>query len=96
MNLGRPGERTDMGLYLAVKRVGRLYHPSPRRWVRKNHNFLFFYVVGLNTGMMFRHRGDPTHLAEAFSIAYLALIALHWWARRGPKDEEPPASSDAS
>jgi hypothetical protein len=71
-----------MSLYLAVKRVSRLFHP--RRWVRANVDRLFFYAVGLFTGMYIapssQHSDRITYSAMA---TFLAIIALQWWAKRG-------------
>ncbi|HEX4797529.1 MAG TPA: hypothetical protein VH370_27290 [Humisphaera sp.] len=82
-----------MGLALALKRVNRLYHPSPRRWIRRNYLFIFFYVTGLFTGT-YIHVESKVMMIWAIAI-YFALYALRWWAGWDLKSDSPSQANDA-
>jgi hypothetical protein len=72
-----------MSLYLAFKRVGRFYKPSPRRWIRENYTAISFYTIGLFTGLMASTPSFSSRVNYAFMAAMWLLVAMKWWADKG-------------
>lgn len=77
-----------MGLCLAFKRVGRLYRPTPRPWLRKNLGSIALYVTGIYTGVLIAPHGNLRSVNDAFIVTMIALIILRWWAEREPITRE--------
>lgn len=71
-----------MSLALAIKRAYRSFDPSPRRWVKRNYNFIFFYLVGLYTGLLVSGN-DPSLTSKWFVAIFVIMIGLKWWAGVG-------------
>jgi hypothetical protein len=71
-----------MGVALAFKRLGRVYHPSPRRFIRANISQLSLLAVGISFGMYSEclHKFGPEQLVYVTTAAFFALIVLRWWA----------------
>ena len=71
-----------MGVALAFKRLGRVYRPSPRRFVRTILGPLTLAAVGISFGMSSEclHQFSPEQLAWGWTAAFFALIALRLWA----------------
>ena len=74
-----------MGLALAVKRVYRFYDVSPKRWVRNSADSIFFYAVGLFTGM---EVGSVKVSTTWVLVFWAVFFVLNWWARTGNVDRE--------
>lgn len=70
-----------MGLAQAIKRSYRFFIPpsllAPRQWVRRMFQPVFFYVVGLTTGMYVYAPPGETCLSI---VAILVLLMLKWWS----------------
>jgi hypothetical protein len=69
-----------MSLYLAFKRVGRFYRPSPRRWVRENYLLINSFVLGILMGMSFCDVARGPRDLYVVIAAGMIMIALRWWA----------------
>jgi hypothetical protein len=72
-----------MGLILAVKRSYRYLLPrpilSPRRFARRWYAAMFYYAVGLFTGMYVRP-ADSAGITYAFLAVLCCLGIVKWWS----------------
>jgi hypothetical protein len=80
-----------MGMILAVKRSYRHFLPgpflSPGKFVRRWHLPLFFYAVGLFTGM-YVHPSEPERVTYYALATMGALLLLKWWSKASAKPPE--------
>jgi hypothetical protein len=74
-----------MGMILAVKRSYRYFIPSslltPRKLVRQLFTALFFYFIGLTTGMYwYANERDFDRVSKVSIVGLVLLLVLGWWA----------------
>jgi hypothetical protein len=79
-----------MSLALAFKRTAHFYEPPLRRWVARNVQFAFFWVIGLATGL-YSGPVDTRYVSAGVLAGLLSLFVLKKWAG----DPPTPAASHA-
>ena len=77
-----------MGLILAVKRSYRYFIPksllTPRKFVRDHYGAIFFYFVGVMTGLYWYGGSEHfQHISTTTGVGLVVLLILRWWAGAG-------------
>jgi hypothetical protein len=78
-----------MALALAVKRTARFYLPSVRRAVSRNVPLVFFWLIGLCTGLY----AAPVRNTSHVSLLMVGGIAVLWLLRLWAEDGRAPGST---
>ena len=78
-------------MILAVKRSYRYFIPSslltPRKFIRQHYTAIFFYFLGLMTGMYwYSQPGSFERISTTTGVGLAILLVLGWWA--GVRREE--------
>jgi hypothetical protein len=74
-----------MGFVLAIKRSYRYFIPrslqTPRKFVRDHYAVMFFYFLGLQSGMYWcAPPGSFERISTITGVGLAILLVLKWWA----------------
>ena len=72
-----------MALALAVKRTARFYMPSVRRAVSRNVPLVFFWLIGLCTGLYAAPVRNTSHVGMLMIGGIAVLWLLRLWVGDG-------------